>query len=133
MKNSLKMSYKRISWRPMKNNNQELVCQRLDYVKFYNNAIQSGFKIIQVDEFNINRGTVSNMAWIKKGYPAFMLQVAPAEKYSVLTAISNTVFDAVQSPLCLVPPCEIGRILVFEKIFDKIFFVKNYAFELYVN
>ena len=80
MKNSLKMSYKRISWRPMKNNNQELVCQRLDYVKFYSNAIQSGLKIIQVDEFNINRGTVSNMAWIKKEHPAFMLQEAPAEK-----------------------------------------------------
>ena len=79
----------------MKNNNQELVCQKLDYVKFYNNAIQSGFKIIQVDEFNINRGTVSNMAWIKKGYPAFMLQEAPAEKYSVLAAISNTSLERV--------------------------------------
>ena len=33
----------------------------------------------------------------------------------------NTVFDAVQSPLCLVP-CEIGRILVFEKIFNNFFF-----------
>ena len=79
----------------MKNNNQELVCQRLDYVKFYNNAIQSGFKIIQVDEFNINRGTVSNMAWIKKGYLAFMLQEASTEKYNVLAAISNTSLERV--------------------------------------
>ena len=42
------------------NNNKELVCYGLNYAKFYNNAIQSGFKIIQVDEFKINRGTVHN-------------------------------------------------------------------------
>ena len=46
---------------------------------------------------------------------------------------TNTVFDAVQSPLCLVPPCEIGRISVFEKIFIKKIYVKNYSIELYVN
>ena len=44
-----------------------------------------------------------------------------------------TVFDAVQSPLCLVPPCEIGRISVFEKFFNKKFYVKNYNIELTVN
>ena len=36
-------------------------------------------------------------------------------------------------PLCLVPPCEFGGISVFEKIFNKKNFVKNYAFELTVN
>ena len=36
-------------------------------------------------------------------------------------------------PLCLVSPCEFGRISVFEKIFIKKIFVKNYAFELTVN
>ena len=74
----------------MKNNNVELVSQRLDYINFYLSAVKSGYKIIQVDEFNVSRGTVSNMAWIKKGYPAFMLQEAPTERYSVLAAISNT-------------------------------------------
>ena len=32
----------------------------------------------------------------------------------------NTVFDAVQSPLCLIP-CEFGRILVFEFLYKKIY------------
>ena len=31
------------------------------------------------------------------------------------------------------PPCEFGRISVFEKIFNKKFYVKNYAFGLTVN
>ena len=30
------------------------------------------------------------MAWIKKGYPAYMLQEAPVKKYRVLIAIFNT-------------------------------------------
>ena len=33
-------------------------------------------------------------------------------------------------PLCLVPPCEIGGISVFEKFFNKKFYVKNYNIEL---
>ena len=89
------MSYKRVSWRPMKNNQEELTCQRLDYIKFYRNAVKSGYKIIQIDEFNVNRGTISNMAWIKKGYPSYMLQEAPVEKYSVLAAISNTSIERI--------------------------------------
>ena len=40
--------------------------------------------------FNVCRGTVSNMAWIKKGYTALILQEAPTERYSVLAAISKT-------------------------------------------
>ena len=36
-----------------------------------------------------------------------------------------TVFDAVQSPPLSSPPCEIGRILVFEKIFNKFFCKKT--------
>ena len=30
-------------------------------------------------------------------------------------------------------PCEFGRISVFEKFFDKKFYIKNYTFELNVN
>ena len=33
------------------------------------------------------------MVWIKKGYPAYMLQEAQVEKYSVLAAISKTSID----------------------------------------
>ena len=47
------MSYKRVSWRPIKNYNVELVSQRLDYINFYVSAVKSGYKIIQVDEFNV--------------------------------------------------------------------------------
>ena len=31
------------------------------------------------------------------------------------------------------PPCEFGRISVFEKIFNKKIYVKNYTFKLTVN
>ena len=79
----------------MKNNQAELTCQRLDYIKFYRNAVKFGYKIIQIDEFNVNRGTISNMVWIKKGYSAYMLQEAPVEKYSVLAAISNTSIERI--------------------------------------
>ena len=99
----------------MKNNNQELDCQRLDYVKFYNNAIQSKLKIIQVGEFNINRRTVSYIKWIKKRYPAFILQEVPAEKYRVLADISNT--------LILVINIETER----KECFNKIKIIKNMA------
>ena len=45
----------------------------------------------------------------------------------IIQLITITVFDAFQSP------CEFGGISVFEKIFKKKFYVKNYAFELIVN
>ena len=79
----------------MKNNQAELTCQRLDYIKFYRNAVKSRYKTIQIYGFNANRGTISNMAWIKKDYPAYMLQEASVEKYSVLTAISNTSIERI--------------------------------------
>ena len=41
--------------------------------------------------------------------------------------ISNTVFDAVQSP------CEFGRISIFENFLIKKFYVKNYNIELTVS
>ena len=57
--------------------------------QFYHSSAKSGYKIIQVDELNISRGIISNMAW-EKNYPAFMLQDAPTKRYSVLVSISNT-------------------------------------------
>ena len=74
----------------MKNNQAELTCQRLDYIKFLSNAANSRYKIIQIDEFNINRGTILNMAWIQKGCPVYILQESQVEKYCVLATISNT-------------------------------------------
>ena len=41
-----------------------------------------------------------------------------------------TVFDAVQSPLCLVPPCKFGKILVIDNFVEKNYFenfrIRNY-------
>ena len=74
----------------MKNNQAELTCRRLDYIKFYSNAAKSRYKTIQIEYFNFSRGTIFNMAWIKKGCPVYMLRESQVEKYCVLATISNT-------------------------------------------
>ena len=48
-----------------------------------------------MDEFNDNRGTISNITWIKKGYPDYMLQEAPVEMHSFLASISNTSIESI--------------------------------------
>ena len=57
----------------------------------------------------------------------FKKEIESTFRYKSMFYINNTVFDAVQSP------CEFGRISVFEKIFNKKIYVKNYEFELNVN
>ena len=49
----------------------------------------------------------------------------------------HPVFDVVQSPLCLVPPCKFGKILVVdhfvEKIYIENFRIKNYFKKDFLN
>ena len=60
----------------------ELVSQKLDSINIYHSVAKLGYKAIQVDEFNVSRGKVSNMVWIKKSYPELMFQKAPTERNS---------------------------------------------------
>ena len=39
----------------------ELVSQKLDSINIYHSVAKLGYKAIQVDEFNVSRGKVSNM------------------------------------------------------------------------
>ena len=90
------MSYRQVSWRPLKNKNQDLRTVRLDYIKFMKQAVKSGYKIVQIDEFVINRSTSSNMAWIEKNKPAFAIKDTTSKSFSVISAISNTNYEFVQ-------------------------------------
>ena len=58
--------------------------------------------------------------------PKFWQKLVEKDDYDYITTLIP--YSTLSSP-----PCEIGRILVFEKIFNKKIFVKNYAFELSVN
>ena len=91
------------------------------------------FWVKTADEEKNQLGCRSLRVWFKQVISWKFLRVLWIFLWKSVMIEWNTVFDAVQSPLCLVPPCEIGRILVFEKIFNKIFSAKNYAFELTVN
>ena len=90
------MSYRRASWRSLKNKNQDLRTVRLDYIKFMKRAVKSGYKIDQIDEYVINRSTSPNMAWIEKNKPEFAIKDTTSKSFSVISAISNTNYEFVQ-------------------------------------
>ena len=54
MKKKLKMSYKRVSSRPLKISNKEFIVNRLEYIKAINIAQKVGFRLIQIDEFTVS-------------------------------------------------------------------------------
>ena len=89
MKNSLNLRYKQVSSRPMKNKSNELITQRLDYIKFVNFANENNLKIIQIDEFIINRETAIKRGWIQKGEESWVMRHNQTTKFWWIAAISN--------------------------------------------
>ena len=89
MKKSLKLSYKRVSWRPYKIQTKEFVQKRIEYIEFVKALANSGHAIIQVDEFTVNRLTRPAMAWMRRTDPAYAIQEPQGTRFSNIVAISE--------------------------------------------
>ena len=90
MKEDLKLSYRRISWRPLKNHGSDLKMQRAHYIMFWREIEKKGIHIVQIDEFAINRDINPKMAWIKRGSPSYAIQETISNRFSWIWAITNS-------------------------------------------
>ena len=90
MKMSLNLSYKKVSWRPLKVLGPEIVNLKLSYISFVEKAERLGFKILQIDEFSISESLFSFRAWTTKGRSGYAVyEGQPSKRYSVIAAISK--------------------------------------------
>ena len=95
MRNWLNLSYKRVSWRPKKNLNRDLLIKRLAYTHLIDTIDQDGYILVQIDEFSIGRNIFPSMAWTEKGWSGYALNDTIQNRWSVIAAISNFSFEAV--------------------------------------
>ena len=90
MKISMNLSYKKVSWRPMKILSQKMISRKLDYIDFIEKAGRLGYKILQIDEFWTSRTLKLSRIWTTKGkfgYDAY--EGPPSKRYSIIAAISE--------------------------------------------
>ena len=93
MKTSMRLSYKKVSWRPLKVLSNEITSHRSSYINFIERARSMGFRIVQIDEFAVSRLTCPTRAWTAKGVSGFSIQEQPSFKYSVIAAISEDALE----------------------------------------
>ena len=93
MKTSVRLSYKKVSWMPLKVLSNEITSHRTSYINFIERASSMGFRIIQIDEFAVSRLTCPTRAWTAKGVSGFSIQEQPSFKYSVIAAISEDALE----------------------------------------
>ena len=73
LKNNLGLSYKKVSWRPRKIHTPSLMRYKLDYISFIEQCEATGYLILQIDEFTVNRSWASSMAWLKRNKAGYVL------------------------------------------------------------
>ena len=95
MRKNLKLRYKRISTRPPVVLTPVIVDKQKSFWKFYRMWKQQNFKIIQVDEFTVGRGTFVNMTWSKLGESGYAIQPPTASRFSVIAAIWDSNLELV--------------------------------------
>ena len=89
MKRWLKLSYKKISWRPQVSQTSNSFAQKALYIDFIDAAKSEGFKIIQIDEFTVSRHSYPMRSWVQKGVSGFVIDTRPTEKFNIIAAISD--------------------------------------------
>lgn len=90
LRNALGLSYKRVSWRPLKTSTGCFVNDRLMYIKFIQEAEKEGCVVIQIDEFSVNRNSYPSMWWSKKRQSGYSFQEMANESFSNIAAISSS-------------------------------------------
>ena len=93
MKATIGLSYKKVSWRPLKVLSPEITCSRMNYISFVEKARVIGYRILQIDEFTVSRSTLPTREWTKKGVLGYVIQEQPPHKYSVIAAISEEALE----------------------------------------
>lgn len=88
MKNRLRLSYKKVSWRPLKTTQIDYKTSRTKYIEFVKAATKAGYNIVKIDEFSVNRNSYPNMSWTGIGESGFVVTDKANERFSVITAIS---------------------------------------------
>ena len=91
MKEDLKLRYRRISWRQLKNHGSDLKMQRAHYIMFWREIEKKWINIVQIDEFAINRDINPKMAWIKRGSPSYAIQETISKRFSRIWAIKKSI------------------------------------------
>ena len=95
MRNWLNLSFKRVSCRPKKNSNRDLLIKGLTYTHLIETIDQEGYILVQIDEFSIGRNIFPSMVWTEKGWSGYELNDTIQNRWSVIDAISNFSFEAV--------------------------------------
>ena len=92
MKTSMNLSYKKVSWRPLKILSHEMINLKLSYIDFVESAERIGFKILQIDEFSVSRAVWPLRAWTEKGKSGYVAyEGPPSKRYSIIAAIIKAV------------------------------------------
>ena len=73
MKTRMRLSYKKVSWRPLKVLGSEITSHRANYISFIERARKVEFKILQIDEFTVSRSTCPTRVWTTKGVSGFAI------------------------------------------------------------
>ena len=89
MRQRLNLSHKRVSWRPLKNQQNMYTIQRGKYISFVREAAKIGWILWQIDEFSIGRNTHPNMAWCLKGQSQYCCMERSSKSYSLISGITN--------------------------------------------
>ena len=89
MKRWLKISYKKISWRPHVSQSSNSFAQKALYINFIDAAKSEGFKIIQIDEFTVSRHSYPMRSWVLKEVSDFVIDTRPTKKFNIITAVTD--------------------------------------------
>ena len=100
MKKTLKLSHKKVSWRSLKKKIQSNVVQQMEYIRVVEALEESGFKLLQIDEFTANRFSFLIRAWVHKGKSGYVTQETHKGSYSVIAAITDTNFELIKISNC---------------------------------
>ena len=96
IKNSMNLSYKKVSSRPLKVLSKEMINLKLSYIDFVERTERLGFKILLIDEFLISKAVPPLQAWTTKGKSRYAAYEGPSSKrYSIIVVISENSLEFV--------------------------------------
>ena len=89
IKQKLRLSYKKISTRPLKLTVDNKLSERLCFINFYSKLTWWWVKLIQLDEFTVNSSVKPSRAWTPIGKNSFIWVGEASMAFNIILAISE--------------------------------------------
>ena len=89
IKQKLRLSYKKISTRPLKLMVDNKLSERLCFINFYSKLTWCWVKLIQLDEFTVNSSVKPSRAWTPIGKNSFIWVGEASMTFNIILAISE--------------------------------------------